>query len=49
METIGLRQKSHRLSEIKIMNAVEVAKRHLDAWNRQDADAIVSAFAEERF
>ena len=23
------------------MNAIEVAKRHLDAWNRQDADAIV--------
>jgi hypothetical protein len=39
-------KKSHRLSEIKIMNAIEVAKHHLDAWNCHDADAIVAAFAE---
>jgi hypothetical protein len=28
------------------MNAIEVVKRHFDAWNRHDADAIVATFAE---
>jgi steroid delta-isomerase-like uncharacterized protein len=28
------------------MKAIEVAKRHEDAWNRHDADAIVALFAE---
>jgi steroid delta-isomerase-like uncharacterized protein len=28
------------------MNAIEVVKRHFDAWNRHDADAIVALFAE---
>jgi steroid delta-isomerase-like uncharacterized protein len=28
------------------MNAIEVVKRHFDAWNRRDADAIVATFAE---
>jgi hypothetical protein len=31
---------------INIMNAIEVAKPHFEAWNRHDADAIVAAFAE---
>ena len=28
------------------MNAIEVAQRYIDAWNRHDADAIVASFAE---
>jgi hypothetical protein len=28
------------------MNVIEVVKRHFDAWNRHDADAIVALFAE---
>jgi steroid delta-isomerase-like uncharacterized protein len=28
------------------MNALEVAQRHIDAWNRHDADTIVALFAE---
>jgi steroid delta-isomerase-like uncharacterized protein len=32
--------------EIKTMNAIEVVKRHFDAWNRHDAGAIVALFAE---
>jgi hypothetical protein len=28
------------------VNAIEVAQRHFDAWNRHDADAIVADFAE---
>jgi nuclear transport factor 2 (NTF2) superfamily protein len=28
------------------MNAIEVARRYLDAWNRHDADTIAAAFAE---
>ena len=28
------------------MNAIEVVKRYIDAWNRHDADAIVALFAE---
>jgi steroid delta-isomerase-like uncharacterized protein len=28
------------------MNAIEVVQRYFDAWNRHDADAIVTAFAE---
>jgi len=28
------------------MNAIEVAKRYLDAWNRHDADALVALFAD---
>jgi steroid delta-isomerase-like uncharacterized protein len=28
------------------MNAIEVAQRYLDAWNRHDADTIAAAFAE---
>ena len=28
------------------MNAIEVVKRHYDAWNRHDADAIVALFVE---
>jgi SnoaL-like domain len=31
---------------IKIMNALEVSQRSLDAWNRHDADAIVALYAE---
>lgn len=31
---------------IKTMNAIEVVKRHFDAWNRRDVDAIVATFAE---
>ena len=27
------------------MNAIEVAERYFDAWNRRDADAIVASFA----
>jgi steroid delta-isomerase-like uncharacterized protein len=32
--------------EIKIMNAIEVAQRFFNAWDTQDADAIVAAFAK---
>jgi steroid delta-isomerase-like uncharacterized protein len=32
--------------EIKTVNAIEVVKRHFDAWNRHDADAIVALFAD---
>jgi steroid delta-isomerase-like uncharacterized protein len=32
--------------EIKTMNAIEVVKRYVDAWNRHDADAIVALFVE---
>ena len=28
------------------MNAIEVSRRYLDAWNRHDADAIVAIYAE---
>ena len=28
------------------MNAIEVVKRHADAWHRHDADAIVALFVE---
>ena len=28
------------------MNAIEVVKSYIDAWNRHDADAIVALFAE---
>jgi ketosteroid isomerase-like protein len=28
------------------MNALEIAQRSFDAWNRHDADAIVGLFAE---
>ena len=28
------------------MNAIEVVKRYIDAWNRHDADAIVALFTE---
>ena len=28
------------------MNAVEVSKRSIDAWNRHDADAVVAAYTE---
>jgi ketosteroid isomerase-like protein len=28
------------------MNAIEVVKRYIDAWNRHDADAIVALFVE---
>ena len=29
------------------MNAVEVSKRSIDAWNRHDADAVIALYAEE--
>jgi hypothetical protein len=28
------------------MNALEVAQRSIDAWNRHDADALVALYAE---
>jgi steroid delta-isomerase-like uncharacterized protein len=34
------------ITGINIMNAIEVAQRYIDAWNRHDADAIVASFAE---
>jgi steroid delta-isomerase-like uncharacterized protein len=29
------------------MNALEVSKRSIDAWNRHDADAVIALYAEE--
>jgi hypothetical protein len=37
---------SPHVTGINIMNAIKVAQRYFDAWNRNDADAIVAAFAE---
>ena len=34
------------VTRIKIMNALEVAQRSFDAWNRHDADAILALYAE---
>lgn len=34
------------ITGINIINAIEVAQRYIDAWNRHDADAIVASFAE---
>jgi len=43
----GRRAKTNLNSPEKTMNAVEVAQRQIDAWNRHDADAVTAGYAED--
>jgi steroid delta-isomerase-like uncharacterized protein len=37
----------HHVDHRKIMNALEVSERAIDAWNSHDADALVALYAED--